>query len=117
MDYDVLKKNGIKVEEGIRRFGGKQELYEKYLLKFPQEEVFSLLQTAMKEQCYKDAFFQAHTLKGVSGNLSLTPLYECLCDFVECLREEKNLSEAQRLFPQVEQAYKSCVEVICLATM
>ena len=35
---------------------------------------------------YKEAFEAAHSLKGVLGNLSLTPLYDKVCEITELLR-------------------------------
>jgi HPt (histidine-containing phosphotransfer) domain-containing protein len=42
----------------------------------------------------KEAFEAAHSLKGVTGNLSLTPLYEKLNSITEFLREEKQMDYA-----------------------
>ncbi|MBR5658308.1 MAG: Hpt domain-containing protein, partial [Lachnospiraceae bacterium] len=40
------------------------------------------------ERDLKGAFEAAHALKGVLGNLSLTPLYEIVCEITELLRAQ-----------------------------
>ena len=46
---------------------------------------------------YKEAFEAAHSLKGVLGNLSLTPLYDKVCKMTELLRAEEKTDYAPLL--------------------
>ena len=59
---------------------------------FTEDKSFGNLEKALNEKDYKQAFEEAHTLKGVSANLSLTPLCEAICKVVEDLRHEKYLT-------------------------
>ena len=86
MDKEALARLGIQYDEGVARFAGQPALYEKYLLRMPQDLTFSLLRQAVAEKNGREAFFQAHTLKGILGNLSLTALYQELSPLVERLR-------------------------------
>ena len=47
-----------------------------------------LLNLAIRSKNYEAAFEAAHGLKGSSGTLGLTPLYEAVCAVVENLRYE-----------------------------
>ena len=37
MTHELLLEAGVNYIDGIKRFGGKTALYEKYLMKFPQD--------------------------------------------------------------------------------
>ena len=51
------------------------------------------------------AFQAAHTLKGVSGNLGLTPLYEVVCDIVEPLRHGEKRSDYPAMLEKIEEEF------------
>ena len=51
------------------------------------------------------AFQAAHTLKGVSGNLGLTPLYEAVCDIVEPLRHGEKRSDYPAMLEKIEEEF------------
>lgn len=58
------------------------------------------------------AFTAAHTLKGVTGNLSLNVLYRSLLPLVEALRGQGDLPLAESLFPAAQEEYRRAVECI-----
>jgi hypothetical protein len=47
---------------------------------------FGKLGLALEENRNGDAFEYAHNLKGIIGNMGLTPLFETVCEIVEPLR-------------------------------
>ena len=83
---DVLEDWGCDIDEGLERLGGDEEFYETLLSGFVQENSMGMLTEAMEAGDYRRAFEAAHGLKGDTGNLSLTPLYEAVCSLVEGLR-------------------------------
>lgn len=102
----------IDYEDGVSRFVGQKELYESFLKKFPADPNYSDLCEAMALCDVPSAFSAAHTLKGVSGNLSLKKLYLSLLPFVDALRGEGNLNLARSLFPAVKEAYSEAVAAV-----
>ncbi|MBR6232339.1 MAG: Hpt domain-containing protein, partial [Erysipelotrichaceae bacterium] len=52
---------------------------------------------AIKENDLEAAFRAAHALKGVSGNLSLTPLYEKVVEITELLRSHTQMDYSKML--------------------
>ena len=64
-------------------------MYLRFLDMFFQDESFQQLENALDAGDLKDAFAAAHTLKGVAGNMGLTPFYEAVCVIVERLRTEE----------------------------
>ena len=90
--------------EGIRsRFLGDDQLFGSCMQAFMQDENFCRLRKSIEEQNYAAAFDHAHTLKGVAGNLGLTPLYEKVSALVEPLRH-KEYGSIEPLFAAVVQA-------------
>ena len=83
---DVLEDWGCDIEEGLERLGGDEDFYETLLFGFVHENGMGVLTEAMETGDYRSAFEAAHGLKGDTGNLSLTPLYEAVCSLVEDLR-------------------------------
>jgi len=77
---------GCDVSGALPRFVGDREFYCRMLALVPEEEDFAKLGVSLAAGDAKAAFNAAHTLKGVLGNLGLTPMYEETCAIVEPLR-------------------------------
>ncbi len=82
-----LIKYGVDTESAIERFMGDSELYRSCLEAFFDDASIALLGEALMSNDCEKAFFAAHTLKGVAGNLGLNPIHETLVKIVEPLRE------------------------------
>ncbi|MFK4785654.1 Hpt domain-containing protein [Fusobacterium sp. MFO224] len=78
---------GCDIKEALDRVLGDEELYMICLDKFMDDEGFNKLGKFIEEKDIEKAFNESHTLKGVSGNLGITPLYELLVIIVEKLRK------------------------------
>lgn len=66
----------IDSKDALSRLMNKTVLYEKVLKKFPNEaKRADGFISCLEAQDYTGAYEAAHTLKGVTGNLSITPLY------------------------------------------
>lgn len=105
MDINVFEQSGIAYQEGLDRFSGIKEIYEKYLRKFLNDPEFTKLQESLDAEDYDAAFKYAHALKGITGNLSLNCLYKCIVPLVEALRNGE-LDNIEELRASVEQEYK-----------
>ncbi|WP_163470297.1 Hpt domain-containing protein [Fusobacterium sp. IOR10] len=81
-----LNNNGCDVKGALDRVLGDEELYIICLKKFVADEGFENLGKFIEEKDIEKAFNESHTLKGVAGNLGLTPLYDLLVIIVEKLR-------------------------------
>ncbi len=112
MNVEILKATGINYEDGLKRFASKVPLYEKYLMKFPEDECSFNIKTSMEAKNYEEDFKAAHAFKGVTGNLSLETLYKVVYDFVECLRNNSNIEKAEELFVDVTKEDNRMVDVI-----
>jgi len=79
---------GIEYQEGVGRFVGQAKLYETFLNKFLQDPNYEELKKALQARDCEAAFQASHTLKGVSGNLSLNSLFHAIIPLVDSLRGE-----------------------------
>ena len=86
MTLDELRSFGAKVDEGLERCMNNEEFYMKMVGKCLDDPKFADLGSALKAGDLDDAFEQAHAIKGVVSNLSLTPLQEKVEEITELLR-------------------------------
>ena len=111
MNIDILKSAGIDYDSGSQRFNGEDAVYQKFLRMFPDDPSYYRTVKAINEGDLEDAFNNAHTLKGASGNLSLSTLYDTTSFLVEELRTQKteNLND---LLAKVTESYEKTVKAI-----
>lgn len=85
-----LNKWGCDVRGALERFVGDEDMYIGFLNEVVDDKALEKLGHAIKVGNIRDAFHEAHTLKGVHGNLGLTPLYQLDIEIVEPLRIGKD---------------------------
>lgn len=107
--YEML---GGNYDEVIGRFK-KETLVERFARKFPDDQSFSQLTSALEKGETELAFRAAHSLKGVCLNLSFTKLHDSTHEITELLRKGK-ITEAKEYFPTVKSDYGSTVSAIRL---
>ena len=83
---DRLEAYGVDLSKTMERFLWDERLYLKCFRMLLEDPNLQKLGAALTAENYKDAFDAAHTLKGVSANMGLTPLYDAVCAIVEPLR-------------------------------
>ena len=86
MTIEDLQAFGANTQEGVARCFGKTDFYLRLVKTVPAEPNFDKLDEAIKAGDYHTAFESAHALKGVLGNLSLTPLFDPISEMTEQLR-------------------------------
>lgn len=107
-----LKTLGVNTDEGLERLGGNSALYERMLVKFLDVIENSSVQPDFDNDNYDDVIEKAHAIKGVSGNLSLTPIYKTYTDVVALLRAgepEKAKEELVKVMP-VQNDIVNCIK-------
>ena len=101
---------GANYIETMERFLGNEALYLRLLGKlFPNSEL-QKLGAALEADDKAGAFETSHTLKGVAGNLGLTPLYKALCALVEPLRAGKERAHYPALYQSVQAEFRRAEE-------
>lgn len=91
MTIDSLRNFGANVDEGLERCMGMEDFYLEMIELGLSDERFDALGVQLKEGNMDEAFETVHALKGVIGNLALTPLYSTICDITEHLRAKDDI--------------------------
>lgn len=111
MTHESLLLAGVNYADGMKRFGGNSAIYEKYLVRFPQDPNYHELMLALSQKDYDAAFKHAHALKGLVGNLSLERLYKQIVPLVEALRAGQ-VTGLDPLAAAVSESYRLIVDAI-----
>lgn len=86
---EEMKALGVNVDEGLERMMGNASLYERMLGKFTKMIDDADIQPDFDNNDYVEIIEKTHAIKGASGNLSITPVYEAYTEIVSLLREDK----------------------------
>lgn len=97
MMIDELKALGVNADEGIARFMNNAPLYEKMVKRFVSSDETIKVMEFLEAGDLETAKANAHNLKGVTGNLSLTPLYLGYSEIMTLLRNDDTEQAKQRL--------------------
>ena len=100
LTIENLKELGADTEGGLARCINNEEFYLKMVNLSLQDANFEKLRSAIDGGDMDGAFEAAHALKGVLGNLALTPLYERTSEITELLRADKD-ADYQTLLDEI----------------
>ena len=111
LTLDALKEIGVKPEEGLSRCMNNEQFYLSLVKRVAGDAGFQKLKDAIEAGDLETGFEAAHALKGVLGNLSLTPLYESVAEITELLRSRTEMDYTPMLETIMQQQEK--LEKIC----
>ena len=107
---EFYKEIGADYQTALSRMMGNQGLLARMLKKFENDRNYEALEKAVENEDYGGVFTAAHTLKGVAGNLELTPLYETCTRLSDATSGGKKDGDVQGLFLAVREAYRNVME-------
>ncbi len=87
LTIEKLKELGANTDEGLTRCMNNEQFYFRLIGKAMSDNSFEKLKTAVETGDLDTAFELAHALKGVTGNLALTQLYNPISEMTELLRD------------------------------
>ncbi len=82
----ALSEWGADPNSAIRRMMGDEELFLELLHDFMISSDWDKLIELTDQGCFEEAFVISHRMKGSSADLSLGPLFKCLCIVTDDLR-------------------------------
>lgn len=88
---DDLKAYGANTEAALSRLMGNGDFYLKLIPKVFEDRNFDALSESIAAKDLDKAFEAAHSLKGVLGNLELTPLLKPVVEITELLRARQDV--------------------------
>ncbi len=107
--YDAM---GADYEDVMGRLR-KDERVQKFLLKVLDDKSFALLCSSLESRDMSEAFRAAHTMKGVSQNLSLMRLYQSANEMSELLRDRKEYGDdIEPVLKKVQEDYELTIACI-----
>ncbi len=109
--FDELKALGVDVDGGLKRINGNEKLYTKLLGTFVKGvKSYDIKADFDAAEC-KEMIEKTHALKGTSGNLSITPIYEAYTRIVDMLRTDR-VEEARAVIADILPKQGQIVECI-----
>jgi len=108
---DVIYNNGeyIDVDGALKRVGGNMDLYKRLLKRFVEGNNLGPLKGAIVNGNPEEAARHAHTVKGVSSNLSLIKIADLSANLEQLI---KNGEDHSACLAELEQAYDTTVAII-----
>lgn len=112
-----LMENGADVEGTLQRFRGNGDLYLRFLKKLKDDQNYAKLKEYVEQGDYEEAFKAAHTVKGVSANLGLTPILDASSALTELFRNKTDASsvdmpEVNSQMAALDDAYGRFMKII-----
>ena len=89
LTIETLNEFGVNTKEGLTRCMNNEKFYFRMIKMGLASDQFDKLGAALESNSLDEAFEAAHALKGVLGNLALTPIYNPLAEMTELLRAGK----------------------------
>lgn len=106
---DALKEFGAKTDDGLARCLGEESFYLMLVESALSDEQIKALIGNIENGNLDAAFENAHALKGIYANLSLTPLYDTVFEITEYLRARKQMDYSpftDKLLSQMHELMK-----------
>ena len=109
MDIDANSKEYIDVDDALKRVGGNEGLYKKLLSRFVDGNYLEALDNAIQSGDMEESARAAHTLKGVSANLSLVKIQSASIELEHAIKEGQDHSAK---LGELKQAYEATSAII-----
>ena len=88
LTIEKLKEFGADVNDGLQRCVNNESLYLRLVSMVPNNDSFKKLYLSIENNDLDEAFRAAHSIKGITSNLSITPLLKPVCEITELLRNK-----------------------------
>ena len=106
----------INVQSGLDRIRGNKKLFVKMLELFMDSKEFDSLDKCLQKKDFEQAAKEAHAIKGMTGNLSMTVLFEISTKLMLQLREnifeESTVSEYYDALKNTRLCVKDLITIL-----
>lgn len=97
LTIEKLKEFGADVDEGLQRCLNNNDFYLRMVNMGIQDGMFDKLEASLSAGDLDGAFEAAHALKGILGNLSITPILTVVSEMTELLRARTQTDYSEML--------------------
>lgn len=105
-------KQYVDMDDALARVRGNKKLYKRMLMLFLDNKEVASLKESLEAGNLEQAATDAHTIKGMTGNLSLTKVFTLSMELMEQLRGGTYDKEVAEAFFQAYDATREHVEKI-----
>jgi len=109
LELDANSKEYIDIDDALKRIGGNAELYKKLLARFIDGNYLDSLCEAIQNGDMDESSRLAHTLKGVSANLSLVKIKTVSTELEQTIKDGTDQSGK---LTELKQVYGVTLEKI-----
>lgn len=108
---EELKNLGVDVDDGLKRVMGKEKLYTKLLGTFVKTIDGQTVQPDFAVAELEETIEKVHSIKGTSGNLSLSPIYDAYTKILGQLRggQIEEAREGIRAVLPIQEEIVNCI--------
>ena len=107
----MLARYGIDYAEAMERFCGNESLFARIAVKYLDDPHVDALEAAMASGDAAAAEREAHSHKGVAGNLSFVRLYDLAARVTDALRAN-DIDSARALMPDLRESHVAVPEAL-----
>lgn len=75
--FAQLDRFGLHTQEALNRFMGNEALFLSFVSQLPEKLSFAQIRQGLEEENEDTFYMNVHNLKGMAGNLSIEPLFDC----------------------------------------
>lgn len=111
MKSDSLTKVGIDYKAGVEKFMNRQDVFDRLLKNFINENSFDSAKEAIEKEDYEKVLKDIHQMKSVTGTLCMNDLYKLCCSVVDNIRANK-FDDAKNDFSSAYENYTKIIEVL-----
>lgn len=112
MDFkQALTAYGADYNAIMERFMSNEAFYIKMIDMLFRDDNLEKMGAALAAGDLSSAFESAHTLKGVAGNMGLTPLYNAVCAIVEPLRAGQKRDDYSEMYQAIRDEFHKADEL------
>ena len=111
LTIEKLNEYGANTKDGLARCMGNEVLYLRLVSSLTKQPDFDRMREQIAEHDLVSAFESAHAMKGVLANLSITPLYDKVCEITDLLRNREE-TDYQPLLDEIDALRKTLKELV-----
>lgn len=113
MTVNDLTAYGADTEDGMKRCLNNEGFYIRMVKMIPGDPNFQKLYDSIDANDLDAAFEAAHALKGSTGNLALSPIFDPVCEITELLRSRTQMDYTP-LVTKIREG-RDALETLCSA--
>ena len=87
MNVSFFESAGIDYLKGLKMFGDREELYQKYLIRFTEDKHLEQAITAYQRGDISDVLKEVQSVRGMVGTLAITSYYEACEKLVTTIQQ------------------------------